>query len=175
MKINPSIAANFFLKKGSEENIPISLMKLLKLVFIAHGWVLALLDNRDGILADENIEAWKHGPVIPSLYHEFKRFKDNPIDVWSQTTTDETDSNFELKPLFLEKESIADKSKLLQVFDAVWEAYKEYSAWGLSRITHEVGTPWQKTYKEDSRFVPIPNDLIESYFKIQLQDLAREQ
>ncbi|WP_413154860.1 hypothetical protein [Bartonella sp. cb54] len=34
--------ANFFLDKGREENIPITQMKLIKIVYFAYGWVLAI-------------------------------------------------------------------------------------------------------------------------------------
>ncbi|WP_366513810.1 type II toxin-antitoxin system antitoxin SocA domain-containing protein [Planktotalea sp.] len=51
-------------------------MKLQKLVYIAYGWHLALSGKK---LFTEEIEAWKHGPVVPSLYHEFKHLRENPI------------------------------------------------------------------------------------------------
>ncbi len=171
MKINASITANYFLKKAREEKICITLMKLLKLVYIAHGWTLVMLDK--SILDDEeNVEAWKFGPVIPSLYHEFKHFGNTPIEDWSQTTIEQTDNSFELKTIFLEKEEITDREKLLEIYKAVWESYKEYSAWGLSQTTHEANTPWQQTYQEDKKFLPIPNDLTKSYYKNYLEKLA---
>lgn len=52
-----------------------SLLKLIKLVYLAYGWSIAL----DYRLFDEPIVAWKHGPVIRSLYHEFKHFGAAPI------------------------------------------------------------------------------------------------
>ena len=51
-------------------------MKLQKLVYIAHGWHLGLFD---GLLISERVEAWRWGPVIESLYHEFKEFAKQPI------------------------------------------------------------------------------------------------
>jgi uncharacterized phage-associated protein len=171
MKINASITANYFLKKAKEEKTPISLMKLLKLVYIAHGWTLAMLNKR-ALDDDEKVEAWKFGPVITSLYHEFKHFGNNPIEDWSQTTTEQTDDSFELKTIFLEKEAIADKEQLLEINKAVWESYKEYSAWGLSQITHETDTPWKQTYQEGKKSLPIPDELTKDYYRNYLKKIA---
>jgi len=44
-------------------------MKLQKLVYYAHGWHLAL--NNEPLI-DEQVECWQYGPVISSLFHEFK-------------------------------------------------------------------------------------------------------
>lgn len=172
MNINASITANYFLRKAREEKICITLMKLLKLAYIAHGWALAMIDK--GILDGENVEAWQFGPVIPSLYHEFKHFGNTPIEGWSQTTAEQTDNGFELKTLFLEREEVVDKEKLLEIYEAVWESYKEYSAWGLSQITHEANTPWKQYYQEGKRFLPIPDESTKEYYKNYLKKLAGE-
>ncbi len=168
MDINASICANFFLKKAEEEEIPLTLMKLLKIVYIAHGWSLAILNK--GILGNEKVEAWQHGPVISSLYHEFKHFKETPISDWSQST-EETDIGFEVETLFLENLDIANKDTLLNILQTVWDSYKNYSAWGLREKTHEEGTPWKQSYRKGERRVIIEDSLIQSYYKTFLQNL----
>lgn len=55
--------ANFFLQRQR-----LTQVRLHKLVYFAHGWHLGL--NR-GPLLDEAIQAWRYGPVVPSLYEEF--------------------------------------------------------------------------------------------------------
>ncbi|QLH42366.1 MAG: DUF4065 domain-containing protein [Coxiellaceae bacterium] len=52
-------------------------MKLAKLIYVAHGWSLAL---NDVPLIDEAVQAWKFGPVIESVYHEFKHFGNDVIN-----------------------------------------------------------------------------------------------
>src|SRR5215510_7158653 len=65
-------AANWFLDLGQ----PLTPMKLQKLVYFAHGWSLALT----GVpLIKDAVEAWRYGPVIPALYHEFKHNGARPI------------------------------------------------------------------------------------------------
>ena len=143
--INASIVANFFLKKGLEDNIRIDPMKLIKLVYIAHGWCLAVLDQ--DLLHGEKVEAWQHGPVIPSLYHEFKRFGKNQIDddQYSWSLVSDQDDEFKNKVLFINDLSDVDKSlkkKVITILDTVWHSYRNYSGWGLSQKTHEEDSPW---------------------------------
>ena len=174
-KINSSITANFFLKRGREEEVPITLMKLLKLVFLAHGWAIAILDDNEGVLDGEEVEAWIHGPVIPSLYHEFKCFNGNPIDRFSLSTVEESDNDFELKSVFIEKSAVPQKKKFIYIFSLVWEAYKKYSAWGLREITHAQNSPWSQTYKSGEKNIIIPNELIKTFYKGYLEEMANHE
>ncbi len=69
----PSAVANFFLSKSDE----ITQMQLHKLLYYAHGWYLAVVGKP---LLNEMIGAWKHGPVVPSLYYDLKKFGARPVD-----------------------------------------------------------------------------------------------
>jgi uncharacterized phage-associated protein len=51
-------------------------MKLQKLLFFTHADFLIRTGRP---LIKQEFEAWDYGPVIPSLYREFKKFKDQPI------------------------------------------------------------------------------------------------
>ena len=68
--------ANYFLEKGWNEGIELSPLKLIKLVYLAHGWHLGFTENP--LIADY-VHAWTYGPVIPELYHEFKKYRNQPI------------------------------------------------------------------------------------------------
>jgi uncharacterized phage-associated protein len=57
--------ADAILKIAKEQGKPLTPLKLMKLVYIAHGWHMAI-ENQD--LFNNRIEAWKYGPVIPDLY-----------------------------------------------------------------------------------------------------------
>lgn len=46
MPYQANIIANFFVKKAQEEQIPLTLMKIIKLVYIAHGWHLPIKSHR---------------------------------------------------------------------------------------------------------------------------------
>ena len=76
---SPAAIANNILWLAREEGISVTVMKLLKLVYIVYGWTLASLDHK---LFNEPIQAWKHGPVIPSIYYQFDNFGSKPIDTF---------------------------------------------------------------------------------------------
>lgn len=116
--------ATYFLEKYSA-NGNITPMKLIKLVYIAHGWYLGLTGN---VLIDENPEAWKYGPVIPSIYHDYKAYRNSPIVFATKTnatTGDPTTDRF---------------------LDKIWEVYGRYTGTELSAKTHMPNTPWSKTW-----------------------------
>lgn len=53
-------------------------LKLQKLLYYAQAWRLAL---RDRPLFDDKLEAWVHGPAVPSVYGRFKNFRWDPISL----------------------------------------------------------------------------------------------
>lgn len=148
-----SAVANEFLDKSNE----ISVLKLVKLCYIAQGFSLAVL-NRP-IFNDDKIEAWRYGPVVPSIYHEFKHFKKGNITEKSKFLTLNNDFDFIEETPELTDEN--DK-KIVQI---VWNMYGKFSAGELVDLTHKNGTPWDLTYKPNSNNV-IPNELIKEYYKI---------
>src|SRR4051794_9267350 len=68
--------ANFFIGLAAAKGEKLSPMKLQKLLYYACGWYAGYTGQP---LIDEAIEAWDYGPVIPSIYHEFKRFGSGSI------------------------------------------------------------------------------------------------
>ena len=51
-------------------------LKLQKLLYLAQGYSYAFYDEP---LFIEDMEAWVHGPVVASVYHEYRDFSYNPI------------------------------------------------------------------------------------------------
>ena len=148
-----SAVANEFLEKSDK----ISVLKLVKLCYIAQGFSLAVLDRP--IFNDDRIEAWKYGPVVPSIYHEFKHFGRDYITEKSEFVT-RTDDFSCMK----ETPSLTDENdkKIVQI---VWNMYGELSANRLIDLTHKSGTPWDLTYRPNLNNI-IPNDLIKEYYKM---------
>lgn len=155
MTYTPQDIANFFLDKGEEQGVPISAMKLQKLVYIAYGWYLALTGTR---LFEEHIEAWQHGPVIPSLYHEFKRFRGSPID--GRATIYDFDSN----DLNIPGVDQGDEDTL-SILGRVWDIYHPFGGWALREKTHQAGTPWSCVYDPDEKGKVIPDPQISEHFR----------
>lgn len=69
--------AKYFIRLAHETGSFISNLKLQKLVYYAQAWHLALFEQP---LFNEDFEAWIHGPVVPELYHYYKKFGWRPID-----------------------------------------------------------------------------------------------
>ncbi|SDW87815.1 Panacea domain-containing protein [Thiocapsa roseopersicina] len=103
-----------------ESGDSISPLKLQKLLYFAEAWTLVLL-NRE--LLQENFEAWAHGPVVRSVYHEFKAYS------WASIPPQERESETEIDP---DTENV-----LRQVLDV----YGEFSAKTLENMTH-ADAPW---------------------------------
>ncbi|EGT1937145.1 DUF4065 domain-containing protein, partial [Listeria monocytogenes] len=79
--------ANWFLAKES-----MTPKKLQKMLYYAYAWTLTLTNEKEDDLSNklfpEKFEAWVHGPVIPEIYHEYKRYgytnipkQENTIDL----------------------------------------------------------------------------------------------
>lgn len=162
---SPQHIANFFIHRASTDGVPMDPLKLIKLVYIGYGWVLALTGKK---LFDEPIEAWKHGPVIPSIYHEFKHYRYSCIEEMAGTWDMETGS-YQVPQI-----PKTDATTNL-ILDKVWAAYRRLSGWSLRNKTHENDTPWTQTYDGVMGRV-ISDELIAPHFhkKIrQIVDAAR--
>ncbi len=159
MKTTPQKVANYFLDQAEREGIAITPMKLVKLVYIAYGWYIALTNER---LFHEKIQAWEHGPVIPSIYHEFKKFGSNPINCRS----------YELNMSSLE---IAvpriDESKedALLILSKVWASYRSFTGLNLSDKTHEAGSPWHKVYDPKQKHLTLEDDDIKTHYTMKIR------
>ncbi len=155
--------ANQFVGVANESD-NLTLMKLLKLIYFAHGWHLAITGNS---LIDERIEAWQFGPVVPSIYHSFKEYGSNPITEPGQEFEGNDLQSFKLVTPKLEPSPFVDA-----FMAKIWEIYGHLTAFQLSEMTHQPGTPWYKTWYEmggaNRKGTDIPDNLILDYFKGKL-------
>lgn len=153
---SPKAVANYFLKKAWENDFSLTPIQVIKLVYIAHGWTLAVLG--DSLIHDE-VEAWQYGPVIPALYDEFKIFGNQPIDKLARSKVCKS---------WASMEATADFSALeKELMDAVWDEYGDWEGFQLSDLTHKKGTPWDIAYKSKSSGRPrivISKDLIKKHY-----------
>lgn len=156
--LNSSLqVANYFIRLSTRTGKELTPMKLIKLVYISHGWSLGLLDKE---LIDEAVQAWKYGPVIESVYNNFKNYGTRQI-------TEMLRSDDDTNPY-----ALADEASW-PLLDKIWEVYGEYSGLELSAMTHEPGTPWDITWNQlggkDRRSAIIPSDLIKEHYKEKIR------
>lgn len=160
MGYSAKAVANYFLANYGHHKI--SPLRLQKLVYISHGWYLALRDRE--LVDDEYAEAWEFGPVFPSLYHEFKDFGAKPITRKAQDLV-LSKKRFDFETVV--PEIIHDDHDTQGFLSEVWLVYEKYTPPQLSALTHAPGTPWKKTRDKDpgKRNAAIPNDLIKAHYK----------
>ena len=163
--------ANAFLDIANQNKVGVSPMKLQKLVYFAHAWSLAMNDTA---LINEPVYAWQFGPVIKSVYHEFKSFGSEAITfpgtIVEHNSGQETNNDLGFNVVIPALES--QDTVIASLLETVWEVYGEMSAKKLSDLTHMAGTAWGVTASEHkggklSDFV-LDNHLIQSTMKQEL-------
>ena len=95
-------------------------------------------------LFDEDIVAWQYGPVVPSVYKEYKSFESNSIST--------------------SKEGISLSDDEEELFNNVYEEYNQFSAVALMKMTHEE-SPWKTTEINSV----ISRDKMAAFFKTQIE------
>ena len=140
--------ANYFLaivNNNDEYGDIISNLKLQKLCYYAQGLYLAI--NKQSLFEDD-FEAWQHGPVIPNLYHKYKRKKCLSID---------KDYDINVLPISIRK-----------FLDTVYEVYGQFSAWKLREMTHQEA-PWKSVYNDNEKHILISKDSMQNFFLTRVE------
>ena len=158
MPYTSKIIANYFLDLAREARTSLTPMKIQKLVYYAHGLNLAL---NDCPLIVDPVEAWKYGPVIPTLYHSFKQYGAGPITEKALSWISDGTSVVAHEP----KVPI-DDYLTKTIMDAVWDNYGGLTGIQLSNMTHEPGSPWDQVWKtvRDKNSADISDEIIKRYF-----------
>lgn len=167
MAYDPLAIANTLLDIANIDGVKLTPMKLQKLVYFAHGWYLAIKGEP---LIKEQVEAWNFGPVIPSLYHAFKRFGNQSISEYAISECDfESRESFAYSANQSALQKVPESDKFTcQLLKKIWNVYGKFTPVQLSNMTHEEGTPWDHLFKKFKGDIPrhtdIPIDLIQTYF-----------
>ncbi len=135
------IANKIISKTDLEHGDTISNLKLQKMMYYQQGFHLAYFGTP---LFDEDIVAWQYGPVVPSVYKEYKSFESNSIST--------------------SKEGISLSDDEEELFNNVYEEYNQFSAVALMKMTHEE-SPWETTEINSV----ISRDKMMSFFKTQIE------
>ena len=153
--------ANWFLETAEAEGVPVSPLKLQKLVYLAHGWHLGLTDG-EPLVDDEFAQAWRYGPVFQSLYDEFSEYGKDPIERLAEEI--DFSKSGELK--ISEPGILSHDRDTHRLLERTWEIYGHRTAAQLSALTHKSGSPWDITREEHEayRYPDIDNDLITDYY-----------
>lgn len=123
-------------------------LKLQKILYYAQAWHLVFYDRP---LFRESIEAWIHGPVIPSVFRDYRRYGWKPIS----------------EPFTLSRTPEQVRPHLKEVI----RVYGDFDALSLERLTHQE-SPWREVRKglapdEPSNRV-ITNESMRKYYSARL-------
>ena len=135
--------ANELLRRAKDDGEPVTHLKIMKLVYFCHAWMLGLYHEP---LQVQPIEAWRFGPVVRDVYRSLRRYGSEPIN----------------HPIGVEPEEYS--STQMDLIDQVWEVYGKYTARQLSAMTHAPGTPWHHIWHQWGESAVIPDPMIEEYY-----------
>lgn len=161
MHVNATAVANYFVDLAEQNNFELMQMGLMKRVYITHGFSLAIFDKSALDSRFDVVEAWKNGPVIPSVYHSFKYNKNNPITEKS-VFVEMVNGNIKTTTPNLENEEIK------AVANMVWKRYENWSDFQLVELLHRKGTPWFLCYEEG-----VNNEIPDLYTKAFYKKLIK--
>jgi len=173
MPYDSKAIANYFLDLAERDGKKLDPMQIQKLVYFAHGWNLAL----NGVpLIEDTVEAWRYGPVIPTLYHSFKQFGSGPITSKAKTLMLEGNDLYFATPSIEECSDTKANGSTKALLDRIWEVYGGFSGIQLSNMTHGEGTPWEQTWSKFTgrKGKDIDDDVIRQYFVTQMNARAAQ-
>ncbi|WP_312279289.1 type II toxin-antitoxin system antitoxin SocA domain-containing protein [Oscillibacter sp.] len=139
MKATAQNLSNNILVRAKREHIAVTPMKLQKLLY----YVCVQYVKKTGILPIfERFEPWPYGPVIPSVYSEFKTFGSSPIKSYAR--------NAEGKAKMVDEDA---NPVLKSCIDDIWNKYKNWGAVDLSKKTHTAGSGWYAAYQRSGETI----------------------
>lgn len=123
---------NTILQLAFNEKIPVSPMKLQKLLYFVYRDYLKATGSE---LFSEKFEAWPYGPVLPSIYDEFRSFQGNPITKFAKNADGSAS---------IVSPTASGALDAVYSIARVWKKYKDKTGIELSQITHQQESAWYK-------------------------------
>ena len=151
--------ANMLLDWADQRGTDVTPLKMQKLLYFIHADYLVKTGSP---LVKEQFEAWSYGPVIPSVYEQFKAFSRQKIT--SKASTFDPGTRTTVFPeLTLTRD---EESEIKEIFSI----YIDVDAGLLSGMSHRTNGPWDQALKRFSEHQninrSIPNDLIRSAHRL---------
>lgn len=158
--LNIHDVVDYIIVRLDEGGVPLSLLKLQKLLFYVQAWRLAF---GKGKFFEGRFQAWIHGPVNREVYDRFKDDFSLYSIVGAQAVRNENAGE-----VFTEEQRLH--------IDEVLEAYGSFSGTQLEAMTHSE-KPWQAAregFRPSQRCEKlIEEDIMAAFYKQQLADIER--
>lgn len=139
MKASSTVLCNNILFRGQRDGVEITPMKLQKLMYFVCRDYTKLYGASP---ISEQFEVWQYGPVLPSVYSEFKSFRSRPITEYAKDASGNA--------YMVSEESTPD---LAMTIDNVWRKYHRLTGVELSRITHKPESGWYRAFTSRRSYI----------------------
>ena len=139
--------ANEFIERAMDDFHPISMLQTMYLVYIAHGWMLAIHDRK---LVVHKFFAQDFGPYNMDL---FRKLDKHTVTAWEpiyDVMSDVDTSDFD--------------DDELDIITKVANRYSKFSSTYLGYLCVKPGTPYAEVWNPLVRRVMIHDDLIKDYY-----------
>ena len=147
--------ANTLLDWAARKGTDVTPLKLQKLLYFMHADYLVRTGSP---LVKETFEAWSYGPVIPSVYEQFKEFSRQKITSRA--------SIFDPRTRRAEVPELNIPDDVKAEIEGTFFLYVDVDAGVLSAISHRSNGPWDQALKKFNAHQninrSISNDLIRS-------------
>ncbi len=141
MKTIATVLSNNILLRAKQEHIKVTPMKLQKLLY----YVCVKYAKETGESPiSEQFEVWQYGPVVPSVYYEFKSFRASGINKFARDVTGEV--------------SVVDEDSspiLTDCINFVWSRLKKFTGIELGQRTHRRESGWYAAYQRDDEIITL--------------------
>lgn len=136
--------AEYIIHEAQKREKPVTNIKLQKLLYFTQGVYLAKYNK---LAFEDNIIAWKYGPVVKDIYYKYSLYEAEPI-----ITVKKYDSKISLM--------------LTNAIDIVLESFLDVNQTDLIEETIKRGSPWSYTDIDDTISVEdIKQYFLENYVK----------
>lgn len=141
MKAVATVLSNNILIRANREKISVTPMKLQKLLY----YVCVKYVKETGTSPiSEQFEVWPYGPVVPSVYSEFKPYGASPIKKLAKNALGESNMVDEgANPL------------LTDCINYIWDSLKTFNGIELGRRTHLKGSGWYAAFQRDDEVISL--------------------
>ncbi|CEN81423.1 phage-associated protein [[Clostridium] sordellii] len=142
MAYNVIEVSQHIINHSIENGNPVTNLKLQKILYYVQA---AFLTEFKEECFDDDFEHWRHGPVIPKVYSEYKKYMDREITdkqtEYSELYLDK-DVKFSMKNIIYSEEHFCEED--LRLIDEVVDSYSKMEPWDMVDKTHEE-EPWINT------------------------------
>ena len=136
--------ANYFIDKSIKEKRGLTPLHIIKMTYFSHA---VFFNSNHKALFSDPVVAWKHGPVIVSLYHSLKCYGNNPVtDMISVAKPVSDGGKFSFKLVIPSIRT--DDTEIIDFLNLAWEKLSSIDTWRLREYSHEKGGAWYETVKE---------------------------